>query len=238
MPLKQNIHGFTLVELLVVIAIISVLAALLLPTLEHSMEMARRTSCANNLRQQGLAFSQYTEEQRTYPINTDVHLIVKWAGKAGTEFNQAHRIMNPYIGFTETPTTTSSGVLEILHCPSDTGQKKVVWANRLPTVWDCFGTSYIYTVSLGAGVGISAYSVAGKRPEQIASPTRCIIVADNCFFAAYAGGWNPFCYAFWHDPYENGAGNLLFADSHVAFKIPHRWPNYTEGEDWTYYYNH
>ena len=49
--LARRYHGFTLVELLVVIAIISVLAALLLPTMEQAIEQSRRIVCANNLRQ-------------------------------------------------------------------------------------------------------------------------------------------------------------------------------------------
>jgi prepilin-type processing-associated H-X9-DG protein/prepilin-type N-terminal cleavage/methylation domain-containing protein len=66
---NQRSVGFTLVELLVVISIIGILIGLMLPAVMSAIESGRRTQCANNLHQIGLAVNTYETSQRQYPLN-------------------------------------------------------------------------------------------------------------------------------------------------------------------------
>ena len=115
-PLRRE--GFTLIELLTVIATIVVLAALLLPILDKAKDKARRTTCLSNLRQLGIAWMLYADENQgflaeSYPTNNPE----AWVQGDMTKVNEAGNAelirrgkLFPY-----------NQSVPIYHCPNDPG---------------------------------------------------------------------------------------------------------------------
>jgi len=110
-------YGFTLIELLVVVGIIALLTAIVLPVFLAARERARATTCASNLRQLHLAFSQYASDNNGYvppyvacgvpEVLTSFSIsgnLVEWPDQT----MQCEDAVDPY-----------AHSKEIWHCPSD-----------------------------------------------------------------------------------------------------------------------
>jgi prepilin-type N-terminal cleavage/methylation domain-containing protein len=120
--------GFTLIELLVVIAIIAVLAAILFAVFARARENARQTACVSNVRQLGLAWMMYVQDNdETFPpsnspMSSQWGPSTTYTGPYSCKPCRPHLKTNDAVIYDQTiyadPYTKNQ---DIFKCPSDVG---------------------------------------------------------------------------------------------------------------------
>jgi prepilin-type N-terminal cleavage/methylation domain-containing protein/prepilin-type processing-associated H-X9-DG protein len=217
---RRRRAAFTLIELLVVIAIIALLAAILFPVFAKAREKARQATCASNLRQIGLAFLQYTQDNDAgYPNTEDTYL---WVGK------RFRWPLMPYLAIGQNlgaNFTASNGSPQILLCPSDTTSA---------ATYD--GTSYAYSAAFfHAPAQVEAMHIPDLYPNaavacqtqteaSVVFPSQKALVGE--WLDAHLPGasgpigfWGTYSGATPGPDRWQGARNLVFADGHVKLVI-------------------
>lgn len=229
-------RGFTIVEMLVVIAIVGLLAGLAFPVFSSVRERAGATKCASNLRQLGMAVTNYLAiyhdhlPQVAVPVDKDGNLAIigtLFGGKKGqlpyygiNEWGANERPLNKFLGGGD----MTDEEMALFECPLDRGQPPNAGDPDNPyddfpnvdSMYDFVGTSYtLNDHSLDSEQchtlvpGTTGDKPGGKMP-RIQNPTKTWVIGDLIIYNYQEMGDRG---QRWH--HHDTICNLCFLDGHV-----------------------
>ena len=208
----NRMRGFTLVEILVVVAIVSVLAALMVPSLKGMVVAAQRAECASNLRQLGTGILLYANDHDGFLPGTTHEL--------GTDVERAWIFaLKPYLGEVD----------KVRICPADPKGAERLAAN---------GTSYILNSFVFVPrVGPFGEALPGSlnNLRYLSEPSKTLFAAnvsddrgasvqnDHTHSERWDGNWGALCADLEPDRFTSspsadhldGSANYLFGDGRV-----------------------
>ena len=199
--------AFTLIELLVVIAIIAILAAILFPVFAKARDKARQSSCQSNLKQLGVAVTQYCQDYD--------EMLPSWyfgAAPSGTSVTW-DLVIQPYLKSSQ-----------VLTCPSDSSSSVI----NVPEYGGNVRRSYTYPTNTSGGNGTGST----RALASVNAPALTVLFCERTNSIGGANSWQNYARCeslgdqlnFRH----NDAANYAYVDGHVKTLVGHNgtgpWP--------------